>query len=277
MLSTARCRSVEQRYSPRLNRCSTLAAHFPSLASRHLYQAHQIQVLPVNTHARIPSPPTGPQDAVDILTLLPWMSPAKKKRKKTPTKPLDLRKTPSDAANRTRSPHSNHTTPHVSFMCLRLPMRMGPTAIRSSNVCSLVPVATARSVGIQETSIVLFDCSPLDSAIEEDGNRAVPCMRFVTHKHAQFVIDEYFVGEYPGSTITISQEAGITAILLQACSRTHGSNMRPPVHCQSSLGVRRGHIYHPHASPSPGPTTSSHHENHVVEPSALTHAVRMTL
>ena len=39
---------------------------------------------------------------------------------------------------------------------------------------------------------LLWDASPLEGAVEEDGKLSVPCMRFVSHRHVQYALDCYF-------------------------------------------------------------------------------------
>merc|ERR1719197_494032 len=40
-------------------------------------------------------------------------------------------------------------------------------------------------------------------------------MKFISHRHCQYVLDAYFAGDDPGSQARISQTASVTAIMLQ--------------------------------------------------------------
>ena len=62
---------------------------------------------------------------------------------------------------------------------------------------------------------MLWADSPLEGAAEEDGLLSMPCMKFISHRHCQYVLDAYFAGDYPGSQARISQTASVTAIMLQ--------------------------------------------------------------
>ena len=62
----------------------------------------------------------------------------------------------------------------------------------------------------------LWDESPIDSACEEDGRSSFPCARLVAHPHAQFLIEEFFAGHFPGSRAHINPGVGPLRILLQS-------------------------------------------------------------
>ena len=62
----------------------------------------------------------------------------------------------------------------------------------------------------------LWDESPLDLASSDDGDLSVPCMEVVSHRHSQFVLENTFNGNFPGSKARIPQDATLPAILLQS-------------------------------------------------------------
>jgi len=67
--------------------------------------------------------------------------------------------------------------------------------------------------------IPIWSKSPLELAVAEDSpeDTQEACMHFVSHRHSQYVLEQYFVGEFPGSNAKIRQDAGLMAIMLQAC------------------------------------------------------------
>ena len=62
---------------------------------------------------------------------------------------------------------------------------------------------------------LLWKESSLDNAAGSDGLRSFPCMEIVAHRHAQWVLDNTFVGNFPGSRARIRQDASLFFIILQ--------------------------------------------------------------
>jgi hypothetical protein len=71
-------------------------------------------------------------------------------------------------------------------------------------------------LGSRVRMIKLWRHSVLEMSTGADGNHEGTCERLAAHRHAQFVLDEYFRGDYPGSTVAIPFGTSITAIFLQA-------------------------------------------------------------
>ena len=50
----------------------------------------------------------------------------------------------------------------------------------------------------------------------DDGLLSVPCMEVVAHRHAQFVLDHTFAGNYPGSPCSIRVDTSLLMIIVQS-------------------------------------------------------------
>ena len=81
----------------------------------------------------------------------------------------------------------------------------------------LVPWEWYRPAGEKARRVLLWEASSLDSAGEDDGWLSVPCMRVVSHRHAQHTLDKHFAGDFPGSPAKVSTRASLLKVLLQAC------------------------------------------------------------
>ena len=65
----------------------------------------------------------------------------------------------------------------------------------------LVPWEWYRPAGEKARRVLLWEASSLDSASEDDGWLSVPCMRVVSHRHAQHTLDKHSVGDFPGGVM----------------------------------------------------------------------------
>ena len=54
-----------------------------------------------------------------------------------------------------------------------------------------------------------------DSVIEEAAKRVFPCRQFLSHRHSQFVLDQYFAGHHRGSTAAIPIRTSMYSIIVQ--------------------------------------------------------------
>ena len=84
-------------------------------------------------------------------------------------------------------------------------------AIRDEkDAAQLITLITWQYVESTETKEVsrreLWAASPLESAAEEDGLLSVPCMRFISHRHSQYLLNKHFAGDFPGSSACIPQD-----------------------------------------------------------------------
>ena len=50
------------------------------------------------------------------------------------------------------------------------------------------------------TRVLLWDGSVLDSSATADGMTSVPCMRLVAHRHSQLTVEQFFAGDFAGSS-----------------------------------------------------------------------------
>ena len=66
-----------------------------------------------------------------------------------------------------------------------------------------------------ESGLPLWERSCLDTAADLEGSQ-LPCMRFVAHRHSQFLLEAFFSGDYPTSQARIPLHANLVAILLQS-------------------------------------------------------------
>jgi len=64
--------------------------------------------------------------------------------------------------------------------------------------------------------VMLWDESVIENAAEGDGMLSVPSMRLAAHRHSQFCLEQFFVGEFPGSRARIAKSASLVKIFLQA-------------------------------------------------------------
>lgn len=69
----------------------------------------------------------------------------------------------------------------------------------------------------RDNLMLLWNKSPLELAVAEEESESIQCMRFVSHRHSQFVLEQYFIGEFPGSCAKVAADASLSAIILQAC------------------------------------------------------------
>lgn len=96
-------------------------------------------------------------------------------------------------------------------------------AVRESSdagqLISLIPWSYAQEGGPngEVTRKLLWEASALESAAEEDGLLSVPCMRFISHRHSQYLIDKHFVGDYPGSKARVPMDgSSLLRLLVQS-------------------------------------------------------------
>lgn len=84
------------------------------------------------------------------------------------------------------------------------------SAIRdSSQAAQLITLIPWEYVQLEDGCVerkLLWDSSSVESAAEEDGLLSVPCMRFISHRHTEYLIEKHFVGDFPGSKACIPPE-----------------------------------------------------------------------
>ena len=68
---------------------------------------------------------------------------------------------------------------------------------------TLLPWYPARMRGTDHKTfnvLPLWTKSPLELAVADDAtDESMQCMRFVSHRHSQYALEQYFIGEFPGS------------------------------------------------------------------------------
>ena len=69
----------------------------------------------------------------------------------------------------------------------------------------------SRPDSVQGRPVRLWPCSVLGDAASNN----YPCRRFVSHRHCQFVLDQYLVGRFRGSRAAVPTTVGIFQLLLQ--------------------------------------------------------------
>lgn len=60
----------------------------------------------------------------------------------------------------------------------------------------------------------LWPMSCLELAVDFGGS-AMPCRRFVAHRHSQYLLEAFFTGDYPNSKARVPMDAHLHMILLQ--------------------------------------------------------------
>jgi hypothetical protein len=87
---------------------------------------------------------------------------------------------------------------------------------------------------------LLWEASPLESAAEEDGLLSVPCMRFISHRHSQYLLDKHFAGDFAGSKARIPQEGvSLVSIAIQAFLPLLPGTVVEVMPCEEVLNVAR--------------------------------------
>jgi hypothetical protein len=128
-------------------------------------------------------------------------------------------------------------TCHPNRILPRASAGEAPTSLSGQIFNSQNPSRSARRVKIWPGSI-------LDEACSDD----FPCRRFVSHRHCQYVLDRYLVGDFRGSLAAVPINTSVLTVLVQVSMCAPNVIREPAVYlqltCSASAGCDRtcGHL-----------------------------------